>query len=125
MSGRALRTKVLMHVLVVPFLIFALFPFYHMLLTSLKQDRELYDRHAVPLLIKQGPTLEHYTKLLWETEFLTWTKNSLLVTVLATTASVIIGTIAAYALSRLKFRGGTGLGQGTFVTSLGPTSLPF
>src|SRR5207248_2149801 len=104
MSGRALRTKVLMHVLLVPFLIFALFPFYRMLLTSLKLDRELYDRHAVPLVIKQGPTLEHYTKLLWETEFLTWTKNSLLVTVLATTASVIIGTIAAYALSRLKFR---------------------
>ena len=35
----------------------------------------------VPLVITQGPTLEHYTKLLWETEFLTWTKNSLLVTV--------------------------------------------
>src|SRR2546430_16935208 len=105
MLGRTLRAKVLMHVLLVPFLIFALFPFYHMLLTSLKQDRELYDRFAVPLLIKQGPTLEHYTKLLWETEFLTWTKNSLMVTVLATSASVVIGTIAAYALSRLKFRG--------------------
>src|SRR5207244_3466910 len=81
MSRRTLGTNVLMHVLLVPFLIFALFPFYHMLLTSLKQDRELYDRFAVPLLIKQGPTLEHYTKLLWETEFLTWTKNSLMVTV--------------------------------------------
>jgi len=125
MSGRALRTKVLMHVLLVPFLIFALFPFYHMLLTSLKQDRELYDRHAVPLVIKQGPTLEHYTKLLWETEFLTWTKNSLLVTVLATTASVIIGTIAAYALSRLKFRGVNSFGTGIFVTYLVPTSLLF
>jgi len=105
MERRRFRTKVLMHVLLVPFLIFALFPFYHMTLTSLKQDRELYDRAAVPLIIKQGPTLAHYTKLLWETEFLTWTKNSLLVTALATTASVIIGTIAAYALSRLKFRG--------------------
>src|SRR5206468_2608892 len=100
MSRRQLGTKALMHVLLVPFLVFALFPFYHMTLTSLKQDRELYDRHAVPLVIKQGPTLDHYTKLLWETEFLTWTKNSLLVTVLATTASVIIGTVAAYALSR-------------------------
>src|SRR5438128_10743264 len=122
MSGRALRTKVLMHVLLVPFLIFALFPCYHMLLTSLKQDRELYDRHAVPLVIKQGPTLEHYTKLLWETEFLTWTKNSLLVTALATTASVIIGTIAAHALSRLKFRGVNSFGTGIFVTYLVSTS---
>ena len=75
------------HLLLVPFLVFALFPFYHMTLTSLKQDRELYDRYAVPLLITQGPTLEHYTKLLWDTEFLTWTKNSLLVTGLATMVS--------------------------------------
>ena len=65
-----------MHVLLVPFLIFAVFPFYHMALTSLKQNKELYDRDAVPLLIRQGPTLDHYTKLLWETGFLTWTKNA-------------------------------------------------
>ncbi len=37
-----------------PFIIFAVFPFYHMALTSLKQNRELYDRTAVPLLIRQG-----------------------------------------------------------------------
>src|SRR5256886_6675324 len=125
MLGRTLRAKVLMHALLVPFLIFALFPFYHMLLTSLKQDGELYDRFAVPLIIKQGPTLEHYTKLLWETEFLTWTKNSLLVTILATGLSVVIGTIAAYALSRLKFRGVNSFGTGIFVTYLVPTSLLF
>src|SRR5258708_39475752 len=101
-ARRPLMRRVAIHLGLLPFLIFALFPFYHMLLTSLKQDRELYDRFAVPLIIKQGPTLEHYTKLLWETEFLTWTKNSLLVTILATGASVVIGTIAAYALSRLK-----------------------
>jgi multiple sugar transport system permease protein len=114
-----------MHALLLPFLIFALFPFYHMAMTSLKQDRELYDRHAVPLVIKQGATLDHYAKLIRETEFLTWTKNSLLVTVLATTASVLIGTIAAYALSRLKFRGVNSFGTGIFVTYLVPTSLLF
>src|SRR5215510_558626 len=96
-----------------------------MTLTSLKQDRELYDRHAVPLVIRQGPTLEHYTKLLWDTEFLTWTKNSLLVTLLATAASVLIGTIAAYALARLKFLGVGTFGTGIFVTYLVPTSLLF
>ena len=64
MGKRALRKKILLHVLLIPFLLFALFPFYHMTLTSLKQDRELYDRHSVPLIIAQGPTLEHYTKLL-------------------------------------------------------------
>jgi len=117
--------KIASHVLLVPFLVFALFPFYHMALTSLKQDRELYDRQAVPLLIRQGPTLEHYAKLLWETEFLTWTKNSLLVTFLATAVSLVIGTVAAYALARLKFFAVGGFGTGIFVTYLVPTSLLF
>jgi multiple sugar transport system permease protein len=122
---RPLRTKILLHLALVPFLIFAVFPFYHMTLTSLKTDRELYDRAAVPLLIRQGPTLQHYQTLLWDTGFLTWTKNSLLVTILATTISVIIGTAAAYALARLKFFAVGPFGTGIFVTYLVPTSLLF
>jgi len=122
---RPLRTKILLHLGLAPFLIFALFPFYHMTLTSLKTDRELYDREAVPILIRQGPTLEHYQKLLWDTAFLTWIKNSLLVTAIATTVSVVIGTIAAYALARLQFFGVGPFGTGIFVTYLVPTSLLF
>jgi multiple sugar transport system permease protein len=122
---RPLAGRIAMHLALVPFLIFALFPFYHMALTSLKTDPELYDREAVPLLIRQGPTLTHYQKLLWETEFLTWTKNSLLVAVLATTVSVAVGTVAAYALARLRFFGVGPFGTGIFVTYLVPTSLLF
>jgi len=122
---RQLWWRIASHLLLIPFLVFALFPFYHMALTSLKTDRELYDRNAVPLLIRQGPTLEHYSKLLWDTAFLTWTKNSLLVTILATTVSVVIGTIAAYALARLRFFGVGSFGTGIFVTYLVPTSLLF
>ena len=124
-ARRPLVKRALIHLALLPFLLFALFPFYHMTLTSLKQDRELYDRYAVPLLITQGPTLEHYAKLLWDTGFLTWTKNSLLVTILATSISVIIGTIAAYALARLRFLGVGTFGTGIFVTYLVPTSLLF
>ena len=122
---RPLRHKILLHLGLLPFLVFALFPFYHMALTSLKTDGELYDRAAVPLLIRQGPTLEHYQKLIMETAFVTWTKNSLLVTAIATTISVVIGTIAAYALARLQFFGVSTFGTGIFVTYLVPTSLLF
>jgi multiple sugar transport system permease protein len=125
MNRRVLTNRILSHLALLPFIIFAVFPFYHMALTSLKQNRELYDRNAVPLLILQGPTLEHYTKLLWETEFINWTKNSLMVTVLATVISLVIGTLAAYALARLKFFAVGGLGTGIFVTYLVPTSLLF
>ena len=122
---RPLRYKILLHLGLLPFIFFAVFPFYHMTLTSLKTDRELYDRAAVPLLIRQGPTLEHYQKLIWDTAFVTWTKNSLLVTGLATFASVVIGTVAAYALARLQFFGVGTFGTGIFVTYLVPTSLLF
>ncbi len=125
MSRRAFWRRVLNHLLLVPFLLFAVFPFYHMTLTSLKTDRELYDREAVPLLIRQGVTLEHYVKLLTESEFLTWTKNSLFVTLLATVVSLVIGTMAAYALARLKFFAVGSFGTGIFVTYLVPTSLLF
>jgi multiple sugar transport system permease protein len=124
-AGRTVTRKIGIHLLLVPFLIFALFPFYHMALTSLKQDRELYDRNSVPLLIRQGATLEHYTKLFTDTAFVTWTKNSLLVTVLATSVSLVIGTVAAYALARLKFFAVGSFGTGIFVTYLVPTSLLF
>ena len=124
-AGRTVSRKIGIHLLLVPFLIFALFPFYHMALTSLKQDKELYDRNAVPLLIRQGATLEHYTKLFTDTAFVTWTKNSLLVTILATGVSLVIGTVAAYALARLKFFAVGSFGTGIFVTYLVPTSLLF
>jgi multiple sugar transport system permease protein len=122
---RPLQTKILLHLGLVPFLVFALFPFYHMALTSLKTDAELYDLKAAPLLIRQGPTLQHYQQLVGETGFPTWIKNSLMVTLLATTISVIIGTIAAYALARLRFFGVGTFGTGIFVTYLVPTSLLF
>ena len=124
-AGRTWRGKALTHLALMPYLLFALFPFYHMALTSLKTNRELYDRAAVPLLIRQGVTLEHYTNLLRDTEFLTWTKNSLMVTLIATFVSVVIGTIAAYALARLRFFGVGPFGTGIFVTYLIPTSLLF
>jgi multiple sugar transport system permease protein len=124
-ARRPRARKIAIHLALVPFLLFAVFPFYHMALTSLKTDRELYDRGANPLLIRQGPTLAHYTMLFTETEFVTWTKNSLLVTILATGVSLVLGTAAAYALSRLKFVGVGGLGTAIFVTYLVPTSLLF
>ena len=113
------------YLLLAPFLLFALFPFYFMLLTSLKSDLEIYDRKAVPFLIRQGATLDHYATLLMDTPFLVWTKNSLLVTFLSTAISLVVGTIAAYALARLRFFAVNTFGTGIFVTYLVPTSLLF
>ena len=57
------------------FLVFTLFPFYWMAITSLKPNSELYSRKIMPLIVYH-PTLEHFVNLLTETSFLTWTYNT-------------------------------------------------
>jgi multiple sugar transport system permease protein len=114
-----------LHLPLVPFILFALFPFYFMVVTSFKTDGELYDLKAVPFLIQRGATLEHYHLLLRDTPFLTWLFNSILVSVLATAVSIVIAILAAYSLARLRFRGAPSFGTAVFITYLVPTTLLF
>jgi multiple sugar transport system permease protein len=109
----------------VPFLLFAFFPFYFMLVTSFKLDDEMYDLEAVPFWISKGIVLSHYKYLLTETYFLTWLRNSLFVCLLSTTISVIVAILAAYSLARIKFRGANSFGTAIFITYLVPTALLF
>ena len=114
-----------LHIPLVPFILFSLFPFYFMVVTSFKSDGELYDLKAVPFLIQRGATLEHYHLLLRDTPFLTWLFNSVLVSVLATAISIVIAILAAYSLARLRFRGAPSFGTAVFITYLVPTTLLF
>ncbi len=106
------------------FIVILLFPFYWMLITSIKPDAELYDLDRSPLSLQQ-PTLIHYKFLFENTRFLLWLKNSALVAVVSTTVSIIIGTLAAYSLARLRFKGSQTLGLTIFITYLIPTTLIF
>jgi len=108
-----------------PFVFFALFPLYFMLVTSFKKNAELYDVSAVPFLIGRGVTFGHYELLSKETLFWSWFLNSLIVSVAATVISVVLGVLAAYPLARLKFPGGDSFGVAIFVTYLVPPSLLF
>jgi multiple sugar transport system permease protein len=110
---------------VLPFVLFALFPFYYMVVTSLKGDPELYDLDAAPYWIAKGATLSHYRYLFGETRFARWFLNSLFVSVLSVVASVSIGILAAYAVARLKFPGVATFGVGIFITYLVPPALLF
>jgi multiple sugar transport system permease protein len=114
-----------MYTPLVPFVLFAFFPFYFMLVTSFKLDDELYDLEAIPFWISKGIVLSHYTYLLTETNFLIWLRNSLFVCLLSTTISVIVAILAAYSLARIKFRGATSFGTAIFITYLVPTALLF
>jgi len=110
---------------VTPFVLFALFPLYFMLVTSFKKNAELYDVNAVPFLIGRGVTFAHYELLSKDTLFWSWFVNSLVVSLAATAISVVLGVLAAYPLARLKFPGGDSFGVAIFITYLVPPTLLF
>jgi multiple sugar transport system permease protein len=106
------------------FVVLGLFPFYWMLITSIKPNRELYSQKIMPLVVHQ-PTLKHYIDLLTETNFLTWTYNTMLVAVVTTVVSVVLGTMIAYPLARLRFPGAAVVAIGVAATYLVPQPLLF
>jgi len=106
------------------FVVLMLFPFYWMLITSIKPNRELYSQKIMPLVVYQ-PTLKHYIDLLWETNFLVWTYNTLLVALVTTLLSVLLGTMMAYPLARMRFPGAAVVAIGVAATYLVPQPLLF
>jgi multiple sugar transport system permease protein len=106
------------------FAIFLFFPFYWMLVVSLKPDSDLLDRKINPFLLS-SVTIRHYTYLFEHTDFLRWTWNTLVVTVGATVLSLFCSLLIGYALGRFRFRGGNLLGAAIFLAYLVPPTLLF
>ena len=123
--NRHMLANVLNHFGLFPFVAFATFPFYWMLITSLKKNAELYSLASNPLWIQQGITFQHYRYLFEKTSFTLWLGNTLVVSILSTVISVSISVLAAYALARLRFRGAELVGTGIFVVYLLPPTLLF
>jgi multiple sugar transport system permease protein len=106
------------------YMIFTLFPFYWMAVTSLKPNSELYNRRIMPLIVYH-PTLQHYADLLTQTNFLQWTWNTLLVATVSTAISLVFGVMLAYPLARMRFAGSALVAFGIAATYLVPQPLLF
>jgi multiple sugar transport system permease protein len=98
-------------------------PFYWMIATSLKHDKEIYGYEAT--LIPQRPTLANYATVFRETPYLLYLRNSVAVAVGSTLLSMIIAVLGAYAIARLNFPGRALLARTLVFTYLVPTSLLF
>lgn len=109
--------------LLIPILIFVLFPFFWIIITSFKTDLQIqrFDSIYWP-----NPwTTEQYRSLLQDTPFLTWFRNTVIVATCSTLISVVVAALAAYALARLKFLGAGTLTTLLLITYLLPGSLLF
>jgi len=116
---------ILAYFFLIVFIIYFLFPPYYMIVTSFKTNHEISSLEGIPWIINQAPTLFHYKHLLTETFFLTYFKNTVIVTALTVTISMAISILAAYSLARMRFFGSTILATGVFLTYLVPETLLF
>ncbi len=80
-----------------------IFPIMWVFLSSLKPQSELF---SFPLsILPNEPTLNNYFSAFREGDFLLYFKNSMFVAVTATLITVLINTMAGYALSKFIFKG--------------------
>jgi len=103
-------------------LLWSLSPIYWMVVTSLKSNRDIYTQ---PGLLPVAPVLTHYRTTLFETHFLTFVRNSFLVALATTAASIVIGALAAYAITRLHFVGRRWVARSIIFVYLVPPALLF
>jgi multiple sugar transport system permease protein len=106
------------------FVFVLLFPFYWMVITSVKPNNELLSRDGNPFWVIQ-PTLEHFHKLLFKTAYPEWLWNTVFISVIATVVSLVCAVLAAYAIERLRFKGSRQVGLGIFLAYLVPPSILF
>ena len=102
-----------------------LFPFYWMVLTSVKPNAQLIDMRTHNPFWVVEPTLDHIKKLLFETNYPRWLWNTMFVATAATFLSIFASVLAAYALARLRFRGAQIVGVTIFMAYLVPPSILF
>jgi len=93
------------------------FPVYWTIASSFAPEARLFD---VPPIVPTDVTLDHYRALFDERQFWMPMRNSLVVAGTTTALAIFVGTLAAYALTRLRFRGRTLLLAGVLAVSMLP-----
>jgi multiple sugar transport system permease protein len=105
------------------FAIFFLTPPIYMFITSIKTSAEI-SAATNPWWVFH-PTLANYAELLGQNTYLTFFRNSAIVSVCVVAISMLISVFAAFALARMKFWGSATLATGVFLTYLIPDTLLF
>jgi multiple sugar transport system permease protein len=80
--------------------LYCLFPFYWMIVSSLKVEPEIFQTGLFP----RSPTMENYRAVFTQQRFHLALRNSLIVAGTSTVIALVVGCFAAYALARLRFR---------------------
>ncbi|MBR6800903.1 MAG: carbohydrate ABC transporter permease [Eubacteriaceae bacterium] len=97
-------TKVLTYALLGFWALMVLFPFYWMILTSVK-SYSAYNSEYIPKFFTLSPTMENYVNVFAEVPLADYLFNTVVFTVITTVIMVFVTVLAAFAFARLEFRG--------------------
>jgi len=122
---QSIRQRLLVYALLALFILFAAGPFLVMVITTFKQDRDLYRPANNPFTYNFPPTMENLDLLFNGTNYLTFIRNSAIVGVVVVLITLIIAVPAAYSLARLTGRWGERAGIAIFLVYLIPPTLLF
>jgi multiple sugar transport system permease protein len=109
----------------IAFIVVLLFPFYWMAITTFKSNEELYNFRDYNPFWVHSPTLENINRLLFHTDYPRWLMVTMTVAVVATAVSLFASVLAAYAIQRLRFKGGQYVGLAIYLAYLVPPSILF
>ena len=102
------KKKVIKNIIIYLFLgvwaLWVLFPFYWMVLTSLK-SYSAYNGEWIPKFYTLTPTLENYYEAFSSVSLGQYLLNTVIFTLITTFLMLVVITLAAYAFARLDFRG--------------------
>ena len=101
---RTVLGKIGVYLLLTVWAVMVLFPFYWMILTSVKSYSS-YNGEYVPKFFTLSPTLQNYLDAFTAVPLGRYLFNTLVFTVLTTGLMLVVITLAAFAFARLEFRG--------------------
>jgi len=113
----------LLYALIGAVLLFELFPFYFIFVTSFKSNLQI--QQVLSMFWPNPWTLDQFGTLFAQTQFTSWYRNTILVSFCSTLLSVFVASLGAYALVRLKWRGSNLLGTSVLIAYLMPAALMF
>ncbi|MCD8378723.1 MAG: carbohydrate ABC transporter permease [Lachnospiraceae bacterium] len=102
--ARQNTTKTLTYILLLFWALMVLFPFYWMLLTSIKSYSS-YNAEYIPSFIARSPTLQNYVDAFTTVPLARYLLNTLIFTLITTAIMLVVVTLAAFAFARLEFPG--------------------
>ncbi|MDO4460040.1 MAG: carbohydrate ABC transporter permease [Clostridia bacterium] len=103
-SKRKKIVKAVTYILLSVWGVMVLFPFYWMILSSIKSYSS-YNAEYVPKFYATSPTIQNYVDAFTAVPLAGYFTNTIIFTVITTAVMLVVTVLAAFAFSRLEFRG--------------------